>query len=161
MPDMLCSLVRLPPLAPLLAALNGQGITIRRPNPWEQSILRQFIEAHFSRNWAEETSVAFTQKPVTCFTAWQADQILGFGAYECTRRNYFGPTGVAEAHRKKGIGKALCLACLRGLQDLGYTYAIIGGAGPVDFYRKTVGAIVIPFDDGKGIYGLKEEPRLI
>jgi hypothetical protein len=26
---------------------------------------------------------------------------------------------------------------------MGYAYAIIGGAGPVDFYQKTVGAIEI------------------
>ena len=72
-----------------------------------------------------------------------------------------GPTGVAEKMRGRGIGTALLLACLYGLQDLGYTYAIIGGAGPVDFYKNAVGAIDIPIDEGKGIYGLKEEPRLM
>jgi len=31
-----------------------------------------------------------------------------------------------------------------GLRELGYVYAIIGSAGPTDFYERTVGAIVIP-----------------
>jgi hypothetical protein len=34
---------------------------------------------------------------------------------------------------------------------MGYVYAIVGAAGPVPFYQKTVGAIVIP-DSEPGIY---------
>ena len=34
---------------------------------------------------------------------------------------------------------------------MGYVYGIIGAAGPVDFFQKTVGAIVIP-DSDPGIY---------
>ena len=34
---------------------------------------------------------------------------------------------------------------------MGYVYAIIGAAGPVRFYQKTVGAIIIP-DSEPGIY---------
>ena len=161
MPDMLVSLVRLPPIEPILEKLRGEGITIRRPNPWEQGALRNFIASEFSEGWADETSVAFSHRPVTCFVAMEGERIVGFAAYECTRRGYFGPTGVAEGYRGRGIGKALFLACLRGLQDLGYTYAIVGGAGPVGFYRKVAGAMVIPMDGGRGIYGLEEDPKFL
>lgn len=161
MPDMLCSLVELPDIQPFLTKLRRKGLTIRRPNPWDQNALGNFIREHFSEGWAQETSVAFANKPVSCYIALHKGQIVGFGAYECTRRNYFGPTGVAEKHRGKGIGTALLLACLCGLQDLGYAYAIIGGAGPVEFYRKASGAIEIPLREGKGIYGLSEEPRFM
>jgi hypothetical protein len=34
---------------------------------------------------------------------------------------------------------------------MGYVYAIIGAAGPVRFYQKSVGAIIIP-DSEPGIY---------
>jgi hypothetical protein len=34
---------------------------------------------------------------------------------------------------------------------MGYVYAIIGHAGPIEFYQKTVGAIIIP-DSDPGIY---------
>jgi predicted N-acetyltransferase YhbS len=78
-------------------------------------------------------------------------EIVGFAAYECTRRNFFGPTGVIENAQNRGVGKALLLACLWGLQELGYVYGIIGHAGPVAFYEKTVGAAVIP-DSDPGIY---------
>jgi len=159
MPDMLVSLLRLQPIRPLLAELRAKGILIRRPNPWELSDFRAFIEKHFSRSWADEASVAFANKPISAFMATHDEEIVGFAAYECTRRNFFGPMGVAEAYRGQGIGKALLLACLYAMQDLGYVYAIIGGAGPVEFYAKAAGAIPIPIDEGKGIYPLKEEPR--
>jgi len=51
----------------------------------------------------------------------------------------------------RGIGTALLLACLWGLRELGYVYGVIGGAGPVEFYEKAVGAIVIS-DSEPGIY---------
>ncbi len=158
MPDMLCSLVSIPEVEPLLEKLKKEGITLRRPNPWEQKEVREFIESHFTTGWADEISVAFSSKPVTCFVARDNGKVIGFAGYECTRRNFFGPTGVDETYRGKGVGKALFYAALRGLQQLGYVYAIIGDAGPVDFYRKTVGAEVISIGEGRGIYGLEEEP---
>jgi GNAT superfamily N-acetyltransferase len=160
MPDLLCSLVDLPPVAPLLADLRARSVTIRRPNPWEQTPLRTFIEAHFTRGWADEAAVCFHHQPITGFVAHAEGAIIGFAVYECTRRNYFGPTGVDPKWRGAGVGKALFLACLAGLRELGYTYAIIGDAGPVDFYQRTVGAVAIPLGGGRGVYPLTEDPML-
>ena len=53
--------------------------------------------------------------------------------------------------RGKGVGTALLLACLHAMYDVGYGYAIIGAAGPVEYYRKTVGAQVIE-DSWPGFY---------
>ena len=58
---------------------------------------------------------------------------------------------LSKRAQHKGIGKALLLASLWGLREMGYVYGIIGAAGPVDFYQKTVGAIIIP-DSEPGIY---------
>jgi hypothetical protein len=77
--------------------------------------------------------------------------VIGFAGYECTRKGFFGPTGVIEAERGIGIGTALLIASLWGLRELGYVYAVIGSAGPTDFYERVVGAIVIP-DSEPGIY---------
>lgn len=161
MSDMICSLIDLPPLAGKLDALRQQDITIRRPHPWEQTRLRDFILKHFTQGWADETSVAFHRQPVTAYVALRGGrEIIGFAAYECSRRDYFGPTGVDPAWQGKGIGRVLFIAALRGLRELGYTYAIIGDAGPTDFYRRVVGAEEINIGDGKGIYTIKEEPGL-
>src|SRR6185436_2576758 len=151
MPDLLVNLLKLPPLEPLLAQLDAAGIKVRRGQPFEITPVRQFIENKFSISWADEVSVGFANKPVIVFIATRAGQVVGFAGFECTRKSFFGPTGVGEAERKRGVGKALLIAALWGLRELGYVYGIIGHAGPVEFYQETVGAIVIP-DSDPGIY---------
>ena len=55
----------------------------------------------------------------------------------------FGPVGVREDYRGRGIGKALLLASLHAMAGEKYAYAIIGWVGPIQFYAETVGATVI------------------
>lgn len=143
MPDMLVQLLKLPACDPLLEELRGEGIIIRRAHPFELTPLREFTQAHFSVQWADEISVGLANKPTSVYIAIRDGRIIGFGAYECTRRCFFGPTGVDPAERKRGIGKALLIACLWGLREMGYAYGIIGGAGPTEFYAKSVGAVPI------------------
>lgn len=150
MPDLLVPLYRLPP-RPDETVLRAQGVVLRRANTFELTRVTQFILTHFSQSWADETTAAFARQPVTCFLTLHDRQITGFAAYETTRRAFFGPTGVDPAHRGQGLGTALLLQSLWGLADLGYAYGIIGAAGPVEFYRKTVGAIPIP-DSEPGRY---------
>lgn len=161
MTDMLCSLVELSPLEPHLNRLREKGITIRRANPWEQTAVQQFIRENFSQGWADEISVAFTHQPVSCFVAMADKKIIGFAGYECTRKNFFGPTGVAKNSEGQGVGTALLYAGLRGLQSLGYAYAVIGYVSSIEYYQKTVGAMEISLAGGKGIYALREEPELL
>ena len=59
--------------------------------------------------------------------------------------------GVAKSMREKGVGTALLLAAMHAMFEMGYVYGIIGGVGPVEFYRRTVGAIEIA-DSTPGIY---------
>jgi len=151
MPDLLVNLLTLPPAALALDQLIDPEIVIRRAQPFELSLVRSFVEQHFSASWADEISVGFANKPVSVYIAVRAREIIGFGAYECTRRAFFGPAGVSEATRGQGVGKALLIACLHGLREQGYVYGIIGHAGPIEFYQKTVGAILIP-DSDPGIY---------
>ena len=147
MPDMLVSLLELPPLEPLVQKLREQEIVVRRAFPFEITPVRTFILESFGVGWADESSVGFANKPVSVYIAidqsGEKSRIVGFGAYECTCRDFFGPIGVAEPYRNRGIGKVLLVACLHGLREMGYAYGIIGGAGPVEFYRKAVGARAI------------------
>lgn len=153
MADLLVNLLNLPALSDTASS----EFSVRRAQPFELSVVRTFITSNFSPSWADESSVGFARQPISVFIATIERELVGFAAYECTRRAFFGPTGVAEAARGKGIGKALLFASLWGLREMGYVYAIIGNAGPVDFYQKTVGAIIIP-DSEPGIYagGLKK-----
>src|SRR6266480_4400295 len=140
MPDLLVNLLKLPSLD----RLKDESINIRRAQPFETTPVREFIEKNFSVAWADEISVGFANKPVTVVIATRHGRVIGFAGYECTRKAFFGPTGVAESERGSGIGTALLIASLWGLRELGYVYGIIGGAGPVAFYEGAIGAIVIP-----------------
>jgi predicted N-acetyltransferase YhbS len=151
MPDMLVKLYTLPPIEPHIESMRQRGIVIRRARPYEITPVRAFVETNFAQAWADEITVGFANKPTSVFIAHREDQVLGFAAYECTARAYFGPMGVLESQRGSGIGKVLLIACLHGLAELGYAYGIIGGAGPTEFYTRAVGAISIA-DSVPGIY---------
>ena len=145
MPDMLVKLYELPDSSAVYKALEEKGIRIIRPMTPNKYKVHDFVVKHFHEGWANEIDTAFTRFPVSCFIAYDTNskEILGFAGYDCTYKAYFGPTGVDEAKRGLGIGKALLLRCMEALRDEGYGYAIIGSAGPVDFYNKCVGATVI------------------
>ena len=146
MPDLLVNLLKLPPVE------NGaKEFLVRRAQPFELSAVRGFVTENFSVSWADEVSVGFARQPVSVFVATIERELAGFAAYECTRRGFFGPMGVSDKAKGKGVGKALLLTALESMRELGYVYAIIGAAGPVRFYQSTVGAIVIP-DSEPGIY---------
>jgi GNAT superfamily N-acetyltransferase len=129
-------------------------VEIRRPMPHEQGIVGQWIARTFSQGWADEFGCSFKTFPVTSLIALRNDKLVGFACYDVTCRGFFGPTGVLEAERGKGIGKELLLRSMFGLRELGYAYAIIGGAGPIDFFVRTLGAVPIP-DSSPGIYPRK------
>jgi len=143
MPDMLVKLYELGPVEPIIEQQMAKGITIRRALPPEKRAVVEWVADKFGNGWASECDVAFSNHPVSCFIAVENDRIIGFACYDATCKDFFGPTGVDESCRGKGTGKALLMACMDALRAEGYGYAIIGGAGPVDFYSKAVGATVI------------------
>ena len=151
--DMLVRLYDLPETAATYKKVEDQGIIVRRPGAYEKHLVENFVRAHFSPKWVSEVQVAFSRQPLTCFIATRDKEILGFACYETTGKGYFGPTGVSEAARGTGIGKALLFKALEGLHDLGYAYGFIGGVGPEPkgFYTKAVGAVEIAGSD-PGVY---------
>src|SRR5512143_335382 len=151
MPDMLVKLYELPELHPQLRKTEKQGFAVRRPNPWEKTILVDWIRLNFTETWTSECETAFGARPPSCFIGLQNDALIGFACYDSTRKNFFGPTGVAEPARGKGMGLALLLTCLHAMREAGYAYAIIGGVGPAEYYAKAVGATLIE-GSSPGIY---------
>lgn len=151
MTDLLVKLYNLPDGWPSSSDLASPEIKIRKPLGSEKSLIVQWVRENFGEAWASETDIAFSRSPVSCYVAQQDRKILGFACYDASVLGYFGPTGVAEASRGQGIGKALLLACLLEMRLKGYGYAIIGWAGPQQFYEKSVGAIAIP-DSTPGIW---------
>lgn len=143
MPDMLVKLYELPEGESPAEYTERTGVTIRRALAPELLTIAEWVEKHFSKSWRSECMVAISQAPVSCYIAVKDGQLLGFACFDATCKGFFGPTGVDEQVRGLGIGKQLFLETLRGMREAGYGYGVIGGAGPVDFYAKVVGATVI------------------
>lgn len=148
---MLVKLYALPPLEPELAGLAAQGIALRRGIVPEKHMVLPWVREHFSEYWVNECDVAFSRQPPSIWLATYEGVLVGFGCYDTTSLGFFGPTGVSETMRGRGVGKALLIACLHAMRGVGYGYAIIGGVGPVEFYERIVGAQVIA-DSTPGVY---------
>jgi len=153
MADMLVKLYPLPTAPGLEETLRAKGITIKKALAPDMSKIIAFTEENGHPGWADEIRVCFTNQPVSCYIAVKDKQVIGFGCYEATARGFFGPTLVAESARRQGVGKALLLACMASLRELGYAYAFIGWPDPkaIHFYQEATGGMMIP-DEGYGVY---------
>lgn len=151
MPDMLVRLYDLPDAHDYEDRAAAAGYAVRRAEPWDRDRMRSFATRCFGELWAVEADRAFNHSPITAFVAMEGSEIGGFAVYECTRRGYFGPTGVREDLRGKGVGAVLLFRCLTSMIEMGYAYAVIGGVGPAEFYQRVCGAFVIPGSE-TGIY---------
>jgi hypothetical protein len=93
MTDMLVRLYALPEGADAWERRCGEaGIAVRRMEAWDRDAVRKFVRERFGHGWAAEVEMAFSSHPITGFVAVKAGAIVGFAAYECTRRGFFGPT---------------------------------------------------------------------
>ena len=121
MPDMLVKLYELPDSSALYAKLAEQNIQIIRPMTPNKYKVHDFILKHFHIGWANEIDAAFTKFPVSCFVAYDtvAKKIVGFAGYDCTYKDFFGPTGVDPEYRGREIGRALLMRCLEAMRDEG------------------------------------------
>lgn len=128
--------------------LKDKSVIIKRAIAPERHIVVEWVDRNFSKGWASEAQIALSRTPATCFISIKNGAITGFACYDSTAKGFFGPIGVIESERKTGTGKSLLVKTLKQMYFDGYGYAIIGWAGPVDFFKKTVGAIEIPSSNG-------------
>ena len=141
--DMLVDLLRVPDPSGTLAKVASMGIETRRARPREMGALVKWVAENFSGGWASECRVALCRVPPSCFVATAPMEFVGFVCFDVAHKGVFGPMGVHEAWRGKGIGSALLLLSLKSMAEMGYRYAVIGEVGPVEFYRKVALARVI------------------
>lgn len=151
--DLLVKLYDLPPAGPMLDTLRADGIDVRRALPIDKHIIVPYVRDSFLEVWGSECEVSFSRQPPSCFVAVHNKCIVGFACYNATCWGFFGPVGVTEAYRGRGIGTGLLLRSLLAMWDEGYAYSVIGWVDDevIPFYRKIAGATVIG-DSFPGIY---------
>jgi predicted GNAT family acetyltransferase len=152
MPDMLVNLYQIKDEIPNIKELENSGVVIKRALAPDKHKIIEYVRNTFDDWWASECDVAFSNKPISCFIAVKNKNVIGFACYDATGKGYFGPTGVTEENRGKGIGNALLLKSLLSMKEEGYGYAIIGWTDDaIEFYKKAVRATVIE-NSTPGIY---------
>lgn len=139
MPDLIVSTLNLPatPAIP-------DDCRMEPAQSWDRDVILGWVREHFHSGWASEVANGLSHHPSRVLVVRKDTTLLGFACFDVTFPGFFGPTGVAEQARGLGLGKALLIESLHRLNRLGYVYAFIGDAGPVEFYRKTVGAEPLP-----------------
>jgi len=151
MSDLIVKLYDLPDDRPWLEQLKKEDIVIRNGMAWDKHQVVEWVGKTFGKHWASECDIAFTRQPVSCFVAIKNRELIGFACYDSSMKNFFGPVGVDEQFRGKGIGTTVLLKCLYAMAARGYAYAIVGDADSPEFYKKAVNAHVIP-GSSPGIY---------
>lgn len=150
--DLLVKLYDVEPDHALRQALGAEGINVRRALAPELDTVRLWVTYRFNGRWASEAQVAMTRDPASCLIAVRQGRMLGFACYDAVALGMFGPIGVDASMRAKGIGRALLLETLLAMRARGYAYAVVGGAGPQDFYIRTVGAVPVEGSE-RSVYG--------
>lgn len=113
---------------------------------------QDWIRATFGGTWPEEARDGWNW-----FARDAKQRTLGFCTYEQREQKFwwleewlgqldvgfFGPMGVDPRARNKKIGFILAQRALMSLKERGFGRAIIGAVGPVEFYERCCGAVVI------------------
>ncbi len=127
---------------------NKGGYKYERIQPKDFDITFEFVKQCFPKNtWAEEVKFSFKFQPPSTFIAKDANnEIVGWATHSQFFPGSFGPTGVEESLRGKGIGTELFLWCLWDIKQKGLdTCEIMWVEGNiVKFYSKAIGAYISP-----------------
>ena len=125
--------------------------TVRKASPSDFEKLASFVKEEFGERWLHSIEYGFRtyKENVPIYIAEQEEVIVGFACYDVVRgkKGLFGPMGTAKQNRVKGVGKQLLHCSLHSMKQEGYEYAIIGQAGPIEFYERCCNARLIPIMD--------------
>lgn len=122
------------------------NIIFRKAEQGDAASLKTFVEKEFKMGWLDSIENGFLQGDIPIFIALEEQEIVGFACFDVVRgkKGLFGPMGTSFSNRIQGIGYTLLHFCLSEMKENGYEYAVIGEAGPLEFYEKACSAFVIP-----------------
>ncbi|MBY8979781.1 MAG: GNAT family N-acetyltransferase [Candidatus Lokiarchaeota archaeon] len=128
--------------------LKKEGYKYERVQPEDFDKIYDFVKQQFPNNtWAAEVKFSLHFNPPTTFIAKNAhNNIVGWATHSQFFPGSFGPTGVKESLRGKGIGTILFLWCLWDIKQKGLEKSeimwVVGDT--IKFYSKVIGAYISP-----------------
>jgi len=128
---------------PIILTTN---LTFRKAKQSDATLIKKFVEKEFGKGWIDSIENGFLQEDVPIYIALAGQEIIGFACFDVVRRKkgLFGPMCTSSSSRIQGIGYTLLHYCLYEMKEIGYEYAVIGEAGPLEFYEKACNAVIIP-----------------
>ncbi|HMG57110.1 MAG TPA: GNAT family N-acetyltransferase, partial [Kofleriaceae bacterium] len=125
--------------AELAAAAAARGVEVRRARCDETALL-DAVAAEFGGAWPFELARALAGEPAGVHVAVKDGAYCGFAAHDGNNRGlgWFGPAGTWPAHRGRGVGEALLLACLVDVAA-DHAQCEVAWIGPRPFYDKVAG----------------------
>jgi len=104
-----------------MEALAKAGVTVEPYYGELVPALREFLRAEFPGDWQRFAREAITRieqgdSPTRLWIAHEQGRVIGFSHYEGER---FGPIGVAQAERGRGVGQALLYRTLEAMRAQG------------------------------------------
>jgi len=124
------------------------GMKIMRATLKDREELVRFISEGFGETWVKTIQIALEEDHPPLYIARKEEELIGFACYDSVRhqKGVYGPMGTSPKVRTKGVGYALLHTCLEKMKQKGYEYAILGEAGPIEYYERACGAKLIPID---------------
>jgi predicted N-acetyltransferase YhbS len=123
----------------LAARAAAAGYEVRRARRDERELL-EAVAAEFGGAWPFELARALEHDPPGVHVALRDGACCAFAAHDGNNRGlgWFGPAGTWPAHRGRGLGEALLLACL---VDVAAAHARceVAWIGPRPFYDRVAG----------------------
>lgn len=125
--------------AAMAAMAAKRGYEVRRARPDEDDLLAA-VATEFGGAWPFEVRRALANAPSGVHVAVREGAYCAFAAHDGNNRGlgWFGPTGTWLAHRGKGLGEALLMACLVDVADH-HAQCEVAWIGPRPFYDKVAG----------------------
>ncbi len=123
----------------LAAHAAAAGYEVRRARPDEHALVAA-VAAEFGGAWPFELRRALGHEPPGVHVALRDGAPCAFAAHDGNNRGlgWFGPAGTWPAHRGRGLGEALLLACLVDVAAA-HPRCEVAWIGPRAFYEKAAG----------------------
>jgi GNAT superfamily N-acetyltransferase len=106
----------------------------------EQIEVLDWIEAHFYPLWRSESAYALNRPAPSVFISRdKTGELLGFATINGVAPGRFGPMGVSDDQRRRGIGTILLFDAFQALKDQRFTKATVHWTGQLYFYTQVPG----------------------